>query len=98
MASAILNPASPMCDFVSDCGCSASKLKEGLRHQATHPHGTPINQSDKEVKFFWGGGGELRLNLDVKIGDLFLLYACMAKAIDGGATHRRNTYKAGKNS
>jgi hypothetical protein len=34
--------------------------------------------------------------LDVKIGDLFLLYACRAKAINGGATHRRNTYKAGK--
>jgi hypothetical protein len=34
--------------------------------------------------------------LDVKIEDLFLLYACRAKTIDGGATHRRNMYKAGK--
>jgi hypothetical protein len=40
----------------------------------------------------------LTLLLDVKIDDLFLLYACRAKAIDGGATHRHNTYKAGKNS
>jgi hypothetical protein len=36
--------------------------------------------------------------LDVKIGDLFLLYARRVKAIDGGATHRRNMYKARKNS
>jgi hypothetical protein len=28
--------------------------------------------------------------LDVKIGDLFLLYACRAKAIDGGATEAQH--------